>query len=95
MLAGLALANLIDLDHVYYRIIGKVPWFSSACEHIGMSCSFNFYPLHNIFVLSIGILMIGGLFFKKKKLKFVGWFGTGIVIHIILDLIMQVTGYGI
>ena len=48
MLYGLLLGNLVDLDHVYYRIIGKVGWFESACPQLGMQCSFGFYPLHNL-----------------------------------------------
>ena len=35
MLFGLLVANLIDLDHIYCRIIGKVGWFESACGQIG------------------------------------------------------------
>jgi hypothetical protein len=56
MLWGLLLGNVIDLDHIYARLIGTVPWFGSACtKGLGAQCSFstsNFgvYPLHSPYV---------------------------------------------
>ena len=57
MLWGLLLGNLIDLDHVYYRIIGKVEWFGSACQELGMQCSLGFYPLHTYPALIVFLLV--------------------------------------
>jgi putative Mn2+ efflux pump MntP len=71
MLYGLILANLIDLDHIFYRIIGKVGWFESACPHIGMQCSFGFYPLHTIYVFITAIVLVlaSGIFLLSRKLS--------------------------
>lgn len=99
MLYGLLWGNLIDLDHVYYRIIGKVPWFESACSHLGAQCSWNFYPLHNSIVLTstliLAVILIpSGMYFKKKKMAFLGWLFLGMALNIILDLIQLKTGIG-
>lgn len=95
MLIGLLLGNLIDLDHVYYRLIGKVGWFESACPQLGMQCSWNYYPLHNLPFL-IFFLVIGSLVFHKdKKIKFIGWLSLGAVLNLVLDLVHMWTGVGI
>ncbi len=95
MLGGLLIANLIDLDHLYPRIIGEVGWFESACPEIGMQCSFNFYPLHNIYMLIVAVILSALLLSKNKKMRFVGWIGLGIVVHLALDYIHLLTGFAI
>lgn len=94
MLYGLLLGNLVDLDHLYYRIIEKVPWFESARPKLGMQCSWNFYPLHNIYFLVIFLVLGGLIFVKNKRLKFIGWLGLGVVLNMVLDLIHLWSGIG-
>lgn len=95
MLLGLLIGNLIDLDHVYYRIIGKVNWFDSACVNgLGSQCSIGFYPLHNIWVL-MGLTVIAAILFfyrKKKNLELLFWISIGGIINLILDYIHLFTG---
>jgi len=113
MLWGLMFANLIDLDHIYYRLIGKVGLFESACSRLGENCSFGFYPLHNfdytpIFLMLINILVIGGLIFVNKKevksirwinirtfLELIGWLSIGLFVHLVLDYLHLLIGFGI
>jgi len=95
VLFGLIVGNLIDLDHIYYRVIGKVGGFSSACPKLGMRCSFNFYPLHNLIMLVVAVALTGLLFFKNKKLKFVGWIALGVIIHLALYYLQLLIGIGI
>jgi hypothetical protein len=95
MLWGLLLGNLIDLDHVYSRIIGKVGWFESACPQLGMQCSFGFYPLHNLTFAIIFLLISGMIFIKNKKLKFIGWLSLGAFLNLALDYIHLLIGFGI
>jgi membrane-bound metal-dependent hydrolase YbcI (DUF457 family) len=94
MLLGLLLGNLVDLDHVYYRLIGKVGWFESACTTLGDGCRFGFYPLHN-FTFAIIFLAIGALVFCKDwRFRLAGWIGIGAFLNIILDYIHMITGFG-
>jgi len=99
MLWGLLLGNLIDLDHIYYRIIGKVGWFESACpEGFGSQCSFGLYPLHN--PASAAILMVIAIssfvyFKEKKEAKWIFWISVGALLNLLLDFIHLVTGFGI
>ena len=110
MLWGLLLANLIDLDHIYYRLIGQVGWFESACPHLGMQCSLGYYPLHTFIVFIISILITGISFFilkldvfkisKKQKrskfyIKLIFWISVGIIIHFCLDYLHLLMGFGI
>ena len=95
MLFGLLLGNLIDLDHVYYRIIGKVGWFESACPHLGMQCSFGFYPMHNLASVIIFLLFSSLIFMKNKKIKFIGWLSFGAFLSLFLDYIHSIIGFGI
>jgi hypothetical protein len=93
MLWGLLLGNWIDLDHIYLRLIGRVPWFSSACESFGQNCSIGVYPLHN-WTLAFSSLAVGGLIFHEdKRLKLVGWLGIGTFLAVFLDYIHMVTGF--
>ncbi|MCK5150061.1 hypothetical protein KAJ87_04010 [Candidatus Pacearchaeota archaeon] len=95
MLWGLLLGNLIDLDHIYSRIVGDVGWFESACVEFGKNCSFGFYPLHN-WTFGIMFLVLGGLiFFKDKRLKFVGWLCLGAFFNLVLDYIHMIIGFGV
>lgn len=93
ILAGLLLGNLVDLDHVYYRLIGKVPWFQSACGHFWGQCSWNFYPLHNIYFFIIflffGIILI---FSKNKYSKLLGWIFIGAFLNLSLDYLSMISG---
>lgn len=95
MLWGLLLGNLIDLDHIYYRIIGKVPWFESACSHLGAQCSIGFYPLHNIYVGIFCLIFSGLVLFKDKRIKFIGLMFLGAFLNLLLDYIHLITGVGI
>ena len=95
MLLGLLLGNLIDLDHIYFRIIGKVGWFESACPHLGMQCSFGFYPLHNLTFAIVFLLFSPLLFVKNKKIKFIGWLSLGAFLNLLLDYIHLITRFGI
>ena len=95
MFWGLELINLIDLDHVYYRILGKVPWFGSACSHLGENCSFGFDPMHNIYAMIIFALASCLLLCENKKWKFAGWMALGGFLHLILDLMHMTIGFGI
>jgi hypothetical protein len=105
---ALLLANIIDLDHIYYRIAGKVSWFSSACPEIGMNCGLNFYPMHTLIVMFFYLGISGPLFLsavaiiskrnipkllKNPKIHFIGWLGVGILIHILLDYLHLKTGF--
>ncbi len=95
MLFGLLFGNLIELDYIYYRIIGKIDWFESACPNFGMQCSFEFYPLHNIyggiFVLFLSLL----IFVENWKLRFVGWFCFNVFLNLVLDILHLLIGFGI
>ena len=104
MLWGLLLGNFVDLGHVYYRIIGKVGWFESACPQLGMQCSFGFYPFHNLgfaiaFLLFSGLIFIRGKKLKKLKvlkiLNFLGWLSLGAFMNLALDYIHLLSGFGI
>lgn len=94
MVWGLLLGNLIDLDHIYYRIIGKVPWFESACNHIGQGCSIGIYPLHNMNFAISSLLISSLIFHNNKRLRFIGWLGLGAFLNILLDYIHMITGFG-
>lgn len=112
MFWGLTLANLIDLDHVYYRIIGKVPWFGSACPNFWHGCtSLGVYPMHSFFslilaaLISIPFITSEAVLISQKKprsknlknkvLIFVFWIGLGIIIHLGLDYLQKLIGFGI
>jgi hypothetical protein len=95
MLYGLLLGNLIDLDHIYYRVIGRVPWFESACSNLGQQCSIGFYPLHNIYIFIISLILSAFLASKNKKMRFIGWIFLGAAIHLSLDYIHMIAGFGI
>jgi len=95
MLFGLLLGNLIDLDHVYYRIIGKVGWLESACPKFGMQCSWGFYPLHNLSFAIIFLFSSSLIFLKNRKIKFIGWLSLGAFLNLFLDYIHLATGIGI
>lgn len=100
MLWGLLLGNLIDLDHIYLRIIGKVEWFESACvEGLGSQCSFGIYPLHNIYTAGIFfILGLGSFFYNRKHntdiTKWIFWISIGVLIALGLDYLHLITGVG-
>lgn len=92
--SGLALGNLIDLDHIYYRIIGKVGWFDSACSKLGEQCSFGFYPLHNYYfaIMFFGLSFL--IFAKNRKIKFVGVIFFGAFLNLLFDFFHLITGFG-
>jgi membrane-bound metal-dependent hydrolase YbcI (DUF457 family) len=95
MLYGLLLGNLIDLDHIYYRIIGKVPWLESACPEKLGCCSFNFYPLHSMVFLILFTALALLIFSKNKKLNFAGWLFLGASLNILLDILAAAINFGI
>jgi hypothetical protein len=94
LLLGLLLANLVDLDHIYFRIIGIVPWFESMCTkgHFWNCGSFGFYPVHSVYLMISVFIVSIILFFlmKKDKLKITKlmfWISIGILIHFSFDLL--------
>ena len=103
MLYGLLMGNLIDLDHIYMRVIGKVGWFESACSSFGDQCSsFGFYPLHSPLVFAMLFFMaiwlygnriysLDGTSNKKRRLWF--WIMIGAMLNLILDYIHLITGW--
>jgi hypothetical protein len=92
---GLLLANLIDLDHIFLRILGDVPWFGTSCGESGLVCSsINFYPLHSLIFLIASLVLTPLIFFKDNKIKFFGWLFLGVAIHLGLDYIQYFTGFG-
>ena len=93
MLFGLLLGNLIDIDHIYYRIIGKVPWFGSACPNFWDGCnSLLIYPLHSAYFLIVFIILSSLIFVNNKKVKFIGWLVLGASLNILFDYIRYLTG---
>jgi len=95
MLWGLLLGNLIDLDHIYLRMIGEVPWFGSACLEFGKNCSFGVYPLHSPLFVLIFFIFGALVFSPDKRLKFVGWLSLGASLNLVLDWIHLLIGFGI
>lgn len=96
MIAGLLMGNLVDLDHLYYRLIGKVEWFSSACGTIGSQCSWGVYPLHNIYVFVISLLLgIFLIFSKNKYSRLFGWISIGIFLNLSLDYLALIIGFNV
>ena len=99
ILFGLLAGNLVDLDHVYYRLIGKVGWFESACSG-GSQCSIGTYPSHDPLFLIVftAVGMLTAYFIlseEKKKLKGLIWILTGVLLHLVLDYIALITGVSI
>lgn len=92
MLLAILLGNLIDLDHIYYRLIGKVSWFGSACNKLGEDCSIGFYPLHSPTFIIIFLLLSLLILAKNKKIKFLGWISLGAFSNLLLDYIQQLSG---
>jgi hypothetical protein len=92
---GLLAGNLIDLDHIYMRIIGAFPWFGSACQHFGQNCSIGVYPLHSWLLAGIFLLGTNLAFFRDKRIKLIGFIFLGAFLNILLDYIAMVTGFGI
>jgi hypothetical protein len=92
---GLFLGNLIDFDHVYYRITGMVPWLGTSCgEGVFKCASFNFYPVHNLTFFFVFLLLSFFVFAKDYRIKFYGWIFIGAAIHLVLDFIQFKTGFG-
>jgi hypothetical protein len=98
---GLLLGNLVDLDHVYSRLVGTVPWEGNMCgfEKFWECNGFFGYPLHSFYVI-LFIIMISMVIFpfmidnkKDKKLKWMFWICIGFLIHFALDFIQLVTGF--
>lgn len=96
MLYGLLIGNLIDLDHIYIRLIGKLGWFESACQNgLGSQCSFSVYPLHSFPVItSFFILAIVSYNFYKSNMfwKWVFWISLGALFNYLLDYIHLISG---
>jgi hypothetical protein len=95
MLLGLLLGNLVDIDHIYYRLIGKVEWFGSACGEFGKNCSFGVYPFHSWTIFACALVVGILVFCKDKKCRFIGWLGLGIALNLILDYAHFLIGFGI
>jgi hypothetical protein len=102
MLWGLLLGNLIDLDHVFLRITGMVPWFHNICsEGYFWKCNgFLGYPLHSVYFLVALIITSTILFFLKEeeeKLdieKWMFWICIGAILNLSLDLLQLAIGFG-
>lgn len=91
---GLMLGNLIDIDHVYYRLSGDVPWLKSYCGGtFNLKCSsLNYYPLHNMYFFIVFFILSFLVFFKDNRIRLYGWIFIGATIHLILDYIQYITG---
>lgn len=102
ILFGLLLGNLIDLDHIFLRIFGVVPWFQNICSIDGFwKCNgFLGYPLHSVYMVVTLIVTSIILFFlmeEEKELKvtkWMFWICIGALIHLSLDLVQLFTGIG-
>jgi hypothetical protein len=96
MFWGLIAGNFLDLDKIYFRLIGKVGWTESIhSKGFGVYSSIGTYPLHTFPILVFLVLAMGTLFFLKKrnkKLYFLFWMAFGGVLHFALDYIQKVTG---
>lgn len=96
MFWGLIAGNFLDLDKVYYRLIGKVGWTVSICAEGPGSCSsIGLYPWHTLPVFVFLVVAMGTLFFlrnKNKKGYFLFWMAFGSVLHFLLDYIQKITG---
>ena len=102
VLFGLLLGNLIDLDHIFLRILRIVPWFENICSVGGFwRCnSFFGYPLHSVYVFISLIAVSIILFFlmeKERELKinkWIFWICIGTLVNLFLDFIQLTTGAG-
>lgn len=96
MLIGLLLGNIIDLDHIYARIIGKIGWKESVIKKYGKSAIFGFYPLHNYKVMVILIIVASATFptfFVFKSFQIVWWVIIGAISNQVLDIVAKHTGF--
>jgi hypothetical protein len=105
MLLGLLLGNLIDLDHLFLRFLGKVSFSKSICDISEFwRCNGLFYhPLHNIYVWLFFIISSLIFFYlivnskkpsKNKKIYKLFFFSSlGITLHLTLDFIQLITGF--
>ncbi len=102
MLWGLLLGNLIDLDHLFLRITGLVPWFQNICSSgVFWKCNgFYGYPLHSIYMIITLIVTSALLFFLKQEEtnlkvdKWMFWICIGALLNLSLDFIQLITGVG-
>ncbi len=102
VLFSLLIGNVIDLDHIFLRLNGTVPWFSSICgDKLVWRCSAFFgYPFHSVYAIVSLIVLSIILFFlmeKQKELKinkWMFWICIGILIHLMLDFVQLSTGVG-
>lgn len=102
ILFGLLIGNLIDLDHIFLRITGIVPWFQNICSVDGFwKCNgFLGYPLHSVYMIVALIITSIILFFlmeEEKELKvtkWVFWICIGALLNLTLDFIQLSTGVG-
>jgi len=102
VLWGLLLGNLIDLDHIFLRIIGGVPWFQNICEIKGFwKCNgFLGYPFHSVYML-VGLIVVSIILFflmkEEKELKitkWMFWICIGAILNLLLDFVQLSTGIG-
>jgi hypothetical protein len=102
MLFGLLFGNLIDLDHIFFRVTGMVPWMESICsvKNFWDCNSFFGYPLHSVYVFISLIAVSIILFFlmqEEKELKvtkWMFWICIGALVNLFLDFIQLTTGTG-
>ena len=101
MFWGLIFGNFIDLDHIYLRLVGNVPWTESICGigNVWQCSGFFGYPLHSVYVL-VFFIMISMIVFpfmiddkKAKSLPWIFWISIGVLIHFVLDFIQIATGW--
>jgi len=104
MFLGLLIGNLIDLDHLFLRFIGKVSFSKSICDisEFWKCNGLFYYPLQNVYAWSFFIissllffyLMINEKYAKNKKTYKLFFFSSiGVVLHLTLDFIQLVTGF--
>jgi len=102
MLVGLLLGNLIDLDHIFLRVIGVVPWLQNICSdgYFWKCNGFLGYPLHSVYMLVALIITSIILFFlmeEEKKLKitqWMFWICIGAILNLFLDILQLAIGFG-
>jgi hypothetical protein len=102
VLFGLLIGNLVDLDHIYLRVNGTVPWLSNICEknHFWNCSSFGEYPLHSTNMLISLVVTSVILFFlmkRDKELKityWMFWISIGALLNLLLDYVQLLSGIG-
>jgi len=100
MLFGLLLGNIVDLDHISFRINHGIEIFTSSCDNFLEQCSFGTYRMHSlnsVISLSIASVILFVMIKKHKEMKSVYWIFwacIGALLNLLLDYIHLLTGVG-